>query len=247
MIKGVILVDFNNVYYGDEPCYEKVKYLLQQFITECMDIYPNTEKVEVRLYGGWKSNAHFTHRADMVRSFMPRLNSELFPFIHQRRRILGDVSMVTSQFNLDVEWDDTMQEKPAKHKLKVKMDGVNVCNYDPGQCPMHMIAKATHGETVICPMDGCGTIDISKLIRREQKMVDTMMACDILEYVHEPDYSVIEVVSDDVDLHPAVALAGHRYAKDNHVHLVLMVHNRRKSLQYSALLTPYHVTISNWQ
>ena len=249
MINGVILVDFDNVFYGDALSLQKVQYLLEGFVDECLAVEtePEFEHLEVRLYGGWKSKNGFTQRADTVRGYMDRINSMLFPRIYKGRRILGKVTVVTSQYNLDVEWDDTMQEKHGRHLLKVKTSEQHPCQEDPTQCPLHLIAAATRGTQVQCPISGCEYIDASQLIRMEQKMVDTMMTCDILEYAREPKCRVIEVVSDDVDLHPAMALAGSKYAVETGVQLLLLVHNQLKTQHYAHLLNPHHVKICNWQ
>lgn len=246
VVRAVILVDFDNVFFGNDLSVEKVQYRLEQFVSECLDKSLDVEEVSIRLYGGWKCNATFTQRADTVRGYMERINSTLFPRIYKGRRILGNVNMVTSQYNLDIEWNDTLQEKHGRHFLKVKTEPGKLCHQDPRKCPVHLIANATRGEEALCPIDGCTQIDVNKLIRLEQKMVDSMMTCDILEYVQESGCHLIEVVSDDVDLHPALALAGNKYAERNHVSLVLMVRNQRKSQQYAALLNPVHVQICNW-
>ena len=247
MTTAVILVDFDNVFYGDDLSLGTVQYRLKQFVDESLAYCPEAESIHIRLYGGWKCNSNFTQRADTVRGYMERINSELFPLIKDKRRIFGNVSIVTSQYNLDIEWDDTLQEKHGRHFLKVKTEAGKVCHQDTLKCPVHLIANATRGEEALCPIDGCQQIDVNQLIRMEQKMVDSMMTCDILEYVQEEDCHLIEVVSDDVDLHPAMALAGNKYAERNHVSLVLMVRNQRKSRQYAALLNPHHVQICNWQ
>ena len=247
MTNGVILVDFDNAFFGDELSVEKVLYRWKLFVDECLSAHPDSELIEIRLYGGWKSNSNYTQRADIVRSYMERINSTLFPLIRDGRRILGNVRVVTSQYNLDVEWNDTLQEKHGRHFLKVKTTPGKVCRNDPQKCPVHLIANATRGEEVLCPIDGCEQIDVNQLIRMEQKMVDSMMTCDILEYVQEPDCRVIEVVSDDVDLHPAMALAGNKYASRNHCTLLLLVRNVRKSQHYTQILSPHNVKICNWQ
>lgn len=246
MTKGVILVDFDNVFFGTDLSQTTVQYRLEQFISECLETDLDFESMEIRLYGGWKSNAGYTQKADILRSFMDRFNSQLFPRIFKKRRVLGNVSVVTSLHSLDLEWDDTMQEKHGRHLLKVKMDSSRVCSQDPTKCPVHMIASATRGDAIACPIDGCSQIDVSQLIRMEQKMVDSMMTCDILEYVREPECQIIMVVSDDVDLHPALALAGNKYASQNHVRLVLLVKNLKNSQRFATLLNPYNVFISNW-
>ncbi len=247
MTKAVILVDFDNVFYGNELSFGKVHFLLEQFISECFKIESEFELLEVRLYGGWKSNSGFTQRADTLRGYMDRINSLLFPRIYQKRRILGNVTIVTSQYNLDIEWNNTMQEKPGRHMLKVKTISSHICQDDPTKCPLHLISKATRGSRVKCPNNGCGSIDVTQLIRMEQKMVDSMMTCDILEFVHEPECRLIEVVSDDIDLHPALALAGSKYATINGVNLVLLVHNQLNTQNYANFLNPHHIRITNWQ
>lgn len=247
MTKAVILVDFDNVFYGDELSSTKVQYRLELFISECLAKVPEFELLEVRLYGGWKTSTGFTQRADTVRGYLDRLNSQLFPRIYNKRRVLGKVIVVTSQYGVDVEWDNTMQEKHGRHMLKVKTEGDCVCHEDSTRCPLHLIANATRGARVSCPNDGCEYIDVTQLIRMEQKMVDTMMTCDILEFVHEPECRAIEVVSDDVDLHPALALAGSKYSSETGVRLILLVRNQLKSQKYANLLNPHHVLICNWQ
>lgn len=253
MKKGVILVDFDNVFSGGELSPSRVEYRLSQFVDESLQSTPDVEHLEVRLYGGWKCNAAYTQRADIVRGYLEGLNSHLFPVLRDGRRIFGHVNLVTSQYNLDIEWQDTFQEKRGDHRLKVMRDDRHVCHQDPSRCPIHMVAAATRNETVTCPNADCDGIDISQLYRMEQKMVDSMMTCDILEYVHgedgDPDdrYTGITVVSDDVDLHPALALAGKHNGIKKQAHLLLLVHNQRKSQRYQSILTPYQVSISIWK
>ena len=110
-----------------------------------------------------------------------------------------------------------------------------------------MVAKATRGHNVVCPIDGCQTIDVSQLVRMEQKMVDSMMTCDILEFTHDDDCRAVVVVSDDCDLHPALALAGEKYAAAMDVNLVLMVQNKKNSEQFERLLGAHHISIRTWQ
>lgn len=245
--KSVILIDYANVFFNDKVSASNLQYRVKQFVEECLASYPDTNQIDVRLYGGWKTDSTFTQQADAVRGYLDSLNSELFPCVYNNHKVYGSVIVVTSQYNLEIEWQNTMREKHARHFLKVLVDQHEVCEADPSQCPLHLVANATRGEKVNCPIQGCGEINIHQLVRMEQKMVDSMMTCDILEYVHDSDYRLIEVVSDDVDLHPALALAGSRYSEKNHVSLLLMVRNARNCEQYHSLLNPFHVKIVNWR
>ncbi|MFK2205580.1 hypothetical protein ACIXJQ_02080 [Bacteroides fragilis] len=42
--------------------------------------------------------------------------------------------------------------------------------------------------------------------QREQKMVDTMIACDLLSYCEESSTNCLYLISDDMDHFPALAL-----------------------------------------
>lgn len=247
MIKAVILVDFDNVFYGRNLTAAGIKSQLEAFITASLALCPQTESLLIRLYGGWKMNAHYTNQASRILGYIETVRSELFPYIWQSRRVYGDLELATSQYNLEIEWDNTLQEKSARHFLNIRHDTTRACQHDPDHCPLHLVAKATRGHQVICPIDGCEHIDVSQLTRMEQKMVDSMMTCDILEYIHDDDCQLIQVVSDDIDLHPAMALAGEKYATPNNVQLLLMVGNRKNSEKYSQLLGAHHVTIQTWQ
>lgn len=244
---GVILVDFANVFYGCDDSLSLIKSKIEVLIGESLVVSSEVDYVIVRLYGGWKSNSEYTHRASTVLGLLETINSELFPIVNRIKRIDGYVELAISQYNLEIEWNNTFQEKNARHFLNVRSDTNRNCISNAERCPIHLIAKATKGYSVPCPNEGCDCIDISQLVRMEQKMVDSMMTCDILEYVHDKSCDLIEVVSDDIDLHPALALAGEKYARENEVILLLMVKNNQNSLQYKTLLEPHNVLIKTWQ
>ena len=247
MKKGVILVDFDNAFYGQCSNADVIFCQIGMYLSFCLSSYSDLESVDIRLYGGWRAEARNTKLADELNGYLEDVNSRLFPYVYKGKKVRGNVSLVISQFNLDIEWKNTYQEKCGRHYLKVKADSSRVCNNDPSICPIHMIANATRGVAVSCPNKGCENIDINQLVRMEQKMVDSMMTCDILEYTQDKDYRVVEVVSDDVDLHPALALAGERYSAKNNVNLLLLLRNRVNMTAYSELLSPYHVDLRLWQ
>lgn len=247
MAKGVILVDFDNVFYGHETSASYVKTQLEDFVKACLEASPDVDKLSIRLYGGWKMNAQYTTQASQVLGIIETVKSEMFPRFPNSRRVDGDLELAVSQYNLEIEWENTMQEKSARHFLKCNDDIHRICHHKVDECPVQMVAKATRGHNVVCPIDGCQTIDVSQLVRMEQKMVDSMMTCDILEFTHDDDCRAVVVVSDDCDLHPALALAGEKYAAAMDVNLVLMVQNKKNSEQFERLLGAHHISIRTWQ
>lgn len=247
MKKGIIIIDFDNVFYGKGLSSSSIKSCLDNLVETCISVSSNIEAMNIRLYGGWKMNSNYTPQASKVLGYIETIKSELFPYIiDQTHRLFGNLELATSQHNLDIEWENTFHEKSARHFLSVKTDNNRFCNHKPEDCPIHIVAKATRGDQVLCPIDGCEHIDVSQLVRMEQKMVDSMMTCDILEYAHDDDCEVIIVASDDIDLHPALALAGEKYAKNNTVKLVLMVKNQMKIEQYKHILNTHNVMIKTW-
>lgn len=247
MAKGVILIDFDNVFYGRAVNAANIKNQLDDFIQATLEASEQIENLVIRLYGGWKMNAEYTNEASVVLGCLESVKSELFPYFYKKHRINGDVELATSQYNLDIEWENTLQEKATRHKLKVRTDIGHQCQHNPDECPIHLVARATHGHHVPCPLEGCERIDVNMLTRLEQKLVDSMMTCDILEYIHDEDCNSIEVVSDDTDLHPALALAGERYSREKGVNLLLMINNQYNKAQYERTIGAHHVKIRTWQ
>lgn len=247
MTNGVILVDFDNVFYGRTVNAANVKSKLEDFLVSGLTAVDGLEHVDVRLYGGWKNNAGYTNQASVLLGCLETVKSGLFPYIYHGKSVLGDVELVTSQYNLNIEWTNTLQEKTSRHHLSVRTLAERHCHHNPEHCPLHLVAQATRGHQVACPLDGCEHIDVSQLTRLEQKMVDSMMTCDILEYTNDDSCTMVEVVSDDVDLHPALALAGERYSKENGVSLLLLINNRKKLQPYRQLLGAHNVMIQLWQ
>lgn len=248
MSKGIILVDYNNAFYGRIEAEAYVKSKIEEFLEECTSVAESIDSIDIRLYGGWMSNSSYTNSASKVLGIIEALKSSIFPIPFKGTRLYGDISLVISQHNLDIKWDNTFQEKRAKHSLKVCDDMSQMCCSDNEEsCPLQIIAKATCGKEVVCPVNGKNYVNASNLIRMEQKMVDSMMSCDILEYIKDEECEVLEVVSNDIDLHPALALAGAKYALANNVSLLLLLNNRRSKNACEQLLSVHNIKVKLWQ
>jgi hypothetical protein len=69
-------------------------------------------------------------------------------------------------------------------------------------CPAKILQKFTTRPTRSCPVEACPVTAFTAFTTREQKMVDTMMTCDLLDLAHDEDVIGLAVVTADSDLLP---------------------------------------------
>ena len=71
-----------------------------------------------------------------------------------------------------------------------------------------------------------------------QKMVDTMMVCDILTYGEEEDTEFIYVLTDDVDLYPSLVLC---CCKNPHVNLFVGTRNNKYHKEQNIISNNFNI------
>ena len=179
-------------------------------------------------------------------SLLYQIEGELFPSIIAGRRMAGSIELAFSQYGIDHEWENTMNLKKGVHRLSIddSCRDSNQCN-DASHCPIHIISKASKGEEVICPIDGCGAVSFDRLVRNEQKMVDTMMGCDMLEYILDEEYGLVAVMSDDIDMLPPLLLSAKHKPQDSI--LCYFTKNKRNKERYEPLLSNYKIITQLWR
>lgn len=135
---------------------------------------------------------------------------EPFPNVYEGRSIVGKIDFVEQMYGIDFSWRNTYREKPGP-RLIIKKDVQRPhCPNNKDKCPVELLAKFTKKKEKVCQVDGCNVNNMSIFSQYGQKMVDTMMACDILTYGEEEDTEAIYVLTDDVDLFPSMALCSRR-------------------------------------
>lgn len=246
MSKSVILIDFDNIYYKKDFTKEKLS-LDFGFLAECIvssDVY--IETIEIRLYDGWRSNSRTTQKANKVFAIIEQVEAELFPIIHDMRKVFGNVSLVMSQYGFNYEWENTLTIKKGIHRLTIKNQELDErkCS-ENSQCPLQMISKASKGEVVNCPVGQCESVNFDKLVRNEQKMVDAMLGSDLFEYTVDPSFTTVAIVSDDMDILPSLLLASkHREYSTN---LLYVSKNRWNMNRYNDLFSDNKINTLVWE
>ena len=102
------------------------------------------------------------------------------------------------------------------------------------QCPVRILQKFIKNKERLCNNNGCTTKHQEILYRKEQKMIDTMMTCDVITYSSEPTVKAIYIASDDVDLFPCIAISKVRNVDKE---ITLLMKNGLQEPLYSNILS----------
>lgn len=161
-------------------------------------------KCSLRIYGGWYENDEITSLAQVV---IREIEND-FPYSFHYEKWA---------FSIDAEIALTTMEEPNHHLLntfrrKDKVQNVRIKKQDDVGCtdPNCLILQVKKLlKTGKCPRNGCSVEDVL-LYRNEQKIVDTMLSCDIV-YSSVLNKNLVVVVSSDDDFIPpirSIALRG---------------------------------------
>lgn len=244
--KSVVLIDFENLFYKRKLNDEFLVAIFKDIMKIIANMSNDINSIDIRLYDGWRHERQNTQKADHVMSLLYQIEGKLFPSVVAGRRMAGSIELAFSQFGIDHEWENTMNMKKGVHRLSIDdscRDSTH-CN-DESHCPIHMISKASKGEEVICPIDGCGAVSFDRLVRNEQKMVDTMMGCDMLEFILDEEYGLVAVMSDDIDMLPPLLLSAKHKPHDSI--LCYFTKNNKMKERYEPLLSNYQIITKLWQ
>lgn len=157
-------------------------------------------KCEVRVYGGWYEGATMTHLAQDVTVEIQRD----FPAII--RLPMGGRQWVVS---VNAELAVALIQEPGHHLFNtyrrkgkpanVRVEEPTVVGCTDPNCLLPMMKKLLRKGN--CPKPGCGVALGNLIYRHEQKIVDTMLSCDLI-YAADSGADHIALVSGDDDFLP---------------------------------------------
>lgn len=158
---------------------------------------------DVRVYGGWYEGSSLTPLAQRIAA---ELQAD-FPTLLRCLTVHNTVCALSTQAEL--AW--ALVEEPTHHLLdtyRKKRFPYNLRFTDPAglgcratHCPLSSLPLLFNTEC--CPEASCAITLGDILHRAEQKLVDTMLTCDMIHTANQPGDLVI-VISDDDDLLPAI-------------------------------------------
>jgi hypothetical protein len=195
---------------------------------------PQIDEIQIRLYGGWYDLQGLTQRgtqlAQEIASSFPLL------FASNRRiscRVFCEIASALAVAPADLLLHTFRKRSGMRSRLTISPN-VNCAN--PASCTLNAVAAWSMRQG-ICPQAGCMVTARDAFLFDEQKLVDTLLCCDILTFASGPSSSPVYVASDDDDLIPALLLGSKQGGRVR----ILKERTRVRQTAYAPLLSQYNV------
>jgi hypothetical protein len=209
-----VIVDYDNIEQIDR--HRGLLYLVEKIVHAAVSSSVNIpNRVVFRLYGGWYEGQNLSRLAQwLTAEAQSQFPTSLGNTPTRKFRIIASVALA---YSLAVEpakplWD-TFRIHGTPRNLRCHHPSNAGCGLT--NCPgvsLYEFITAGH-----CPQQGC-TVSLRDILHRsEQKLVDTMIAADMIHYSMIGE-SVLCVVSGDDDLWPGIRVALLRGTNVIHVH-----------------------------
>lgn len=203
-----VLVDFDNVFARQTPDAAQMRSLLSRLVGIATDLWPDTSRTIVRLYGGWLRDGTLAPHGSAVQAAVAA--DRFFPVRHPDGSSIlrGEVELTTRLVALpELEWGHTFGERVGLPYVRFRDGGGYplACTLRSGDCPLKQIRRFSSGHSQKCFTAGCDVQNREAFRTPEQKMVDVMLACDVI--ASAANGSRILVVTSDLDVLPALAMA----------------------------------------
>jgi hypothetical protein len=244
----IIIVDFDN-YFGTDlskTSSEDLEFAFKEFISYAEKEFTQFNSIEIRLYGGWYRGTILTAQASILQQLL--FGVTVFPKIKMDKIIRGSVNMVSSLYEIpEFTWGYTHKEADGMKPVRINFDKVDViCDSNRPNCPKFILNKFTKSKDKTCAVDGCFNIQKNVFKGIEQKMVDTLIACDIVSISDVENIAGIIVVSDDQDHFPSMALAMKRqeFKKESDFEGILLLFQNEQKVEFvKEFLEPFSIKI----
>lgn len=207
----IVLVDYDNAFPpGLGLTDEEVAVDVAAWLRKLADRYPTIDRFEVRLYGGWYDYQDLSrHGSDAARAitFMPS-----FPLSMPNSAIVrGSISLAVNPLGMEdlTPLLGTYRVRNALPRIRLtKQPYPESCARIEPNCPASILRSFTKAGHRQCPVESCSLVSKEAFVVHEQKMVDTMLATDVLTASSESGgYSLVVVVSGDSDFVPPLLTA----------------------------------------
>jgi uncharacterized LabA/DUF88 family protein len=211
-----VLIDYDNL--SETQKVSGILDVATKVLMQLPRIFSATQgKCDIRIYGGWYEEENMTLRAQQL---SVSIQSD-FPAIIRVPMELGKQII----FKTNAELARALVEEPSHYlfntyRKKSKPANIRVLKpEDAGctnvECSLPVAKKLL--KTGKCSAAGCTTSRADLVYRDEQKIVDTMLTCDLL-YYSKLGYNHIMLVSGDDDFLPPIRTAILRGSKVYRVH-----------------------------
>ncbi|QEA28230.1 NYN domain-containing protein [Microbacterium sp. CBA3102] len=209
----LIAVDYDNAFPPSTSfTAEEVSQRVTRWLQLLESLLPSISQFEVRLYGGWYDDLDLSRRGSEVAAVLPELPQ--FPRTLPTGRILrGIIEMAGAPiFGPTAPLLETYRVRGSLPRVRVAPRPLpDSCTHEASAaCPAMALKSFTRHGSRECPVPACSSTASDVFVSHEQKMVDTMIATDVVAASLTPDgYEAIVVISGDSDFVPPM-LTAHR-------------------------------------
>ncbi len=241
-----VIIDFDN-YFGTDLSKitsESLELALSELVNLCEEKFREFERISIRLYGGWYNEMSLTKQASGLQQLL--YNVSVFPKVQNGKIIQGSIEMVSELYGIpDFTWGYTYKETNGIKHVRIDFDNVDeLCSNNRQACPKFILYKFTKSKDKKCPVEGCNNIHKNIFKGVEQKMVDTLIACDILSIAEDETTKGLVVISDDQDHFPSLALAVEKQKTKrtrNLDDIILLIQNDMNHPFIAEFLKPFEI------
>ncbi len=239
---SIVIIDFDNFFKIKESSFDRsFNFIIKEIIKDIVHEAVSGHDIRIRLYGGWYTNSIFSDSASVLAKKLSDVN--IFPYIKGKKKISGSITIASTLLDIpNYVWDNTYKEKSGIKNLRVNKSLMSeTCSQNSHMCPPKMITKFTRKHNKECPVENCSNTHGEIFIGMEQKMVDTMMVCDIMSCIDEDLVKEVVVASNDTDLLPSLLLCKLKSKENKSVTLL----NTKKSFEQksSSILSSYGINV----
>lgn len=241
MGKAIVILDYNNVFcISHNLTVERRQFIMSSFLRDIVRDHSSVDFIDVRLYGGWYQDIVLTRMGSQVMS--EHLTMDLFPIVTaDQRTIHGRQKVIESIHGVEFIWYNTYREKQGIPRLIINRNSRReLCDNNKSHCPVHILEHFARKQTRLCTVDGCETSNGDAFLQMGQKMVDAMMVCDIISFSESDDVESIYILTDDVDLFPALAICR---SKRPSLDIQLGIVNGRNVNVYREYLSSFNIKV----
>lgn len=210
-----VLVDYYNL--SPRQRGKGIVHVIDQIIAEIVPDYLSTidKRIDIRLYGGWYEEQMPTHDAQTIAATL----SQHYPAVIRRKPD-------RTQIVINAELAYSLKCDPKRHlwytlRPKAAPRGIHFVDPAAAGCRYVDLCPLRPGYDFFvdgrCPERDCQLTSRLVIRRREQKLVDAMLAADVF-HCSLSDERQVAVVSSDDDILPAIIMAVQCGLQVVHVH-----------------------------
>jgi len=238
----VVIIDFDN-YFGTDVSKlnpEIMEFSFKEIVKLCENEFSDFQSIQIRLYGGWYKETSFTNSASIIQQLLRQIN--VFPKVAANKVLNGNIELATSlHIKPDFIWGYTHKETQGVKRIRINHECIDtVCKENRTHCPKFLLYKFTDTKDKKCYIDGCDNLQKNVFKGAEQKMVDTLIACDVISVSEDETVAGVFLISDDQDHLPSIALASIK-KQQNLQSILLGIKNEQVNEFISNFMIPFNI------